>query len=118
MKKTITILLSLCFLVSTVSFTACSKSPPEDSPNSSFQEGANSTENSSLGNSTGANDDSSGNENPEPSTRPTEGLEYTLSKDESYYICSGLGTATTTDIVIASTYKNLPVSSIRNNAFV
>ncbi len=48
---------------------------------------------------------------------PTEGLAYTLSTDGTYYSCSGLGTATDTDIVIASEYNGKPVAKIANNAF-
>ncbi len=47
----------------------------------------------------------------------TEGLVYTLSFDGSHYIVSGMGTATTTDIVVPSTYKDLPVTSIGYSAF-
>ena len=47
----------------------------------------------------------------------TEGLEYTLSQDESYYIVSGIGTATTKDIVIPSIYNDLPVAAIGDSAF-
>ena len=48
---------------------------------------------------------------------PTEGLEYTLSDDGTYYICSGIGTATEKDIVIPSTYNGKPVASIGERAF-
>ncbi len=48
---------------------------------------------------------------------PTEGLEYTLSDDETYYIVYDLGTATDTDIVIPSEYKDLPVKEIGISAF-
>lgn len=48
----------------------------------------------------------------------TDGLEYTLfDKDGSYYICSGLGTATQTDIVIAPEYNGKPVKEIGEDAF-
>ncbi len=47
----------------------------------------------------------------------TEGLAYTLSDDETYYILSGIGTATDTDIVIPATYNNLPVTAIGEGAF-
>jgi hypothetical protein len=50
--------------------------------------------------------------------QPTEGLEYTLSSDETYYIVSGIGTATDTDIIIASTYNDLPVKEIADRAFM
>ncbi len=49
--------------------------------------------------------------------QPTEGLEYTLSDDQTYYICSGIGTATSTDISIADAYNNLPVTDIGDMAF-
>ena len=49
--------------------------------------------------------------------KPTEGLQYTLSSDGKYYICSGVGTATETEIVIASEYNGKPVKEIGNNAF-
>ena len=48
----------------------------------------------------------------------TEGLEYTLSDDETYYIVSGIGTCKDTpDIVIPSTYNGKPVASIGAEAF-
>lgn len=47
---------------------------------------------------------------------PTEGLEYTLSDDGTYYLFSGIGTATDSNIVIASTYKGLPVTEIKGGS--
>ena len=47
----------------------------------------------------------------------TPGLQYTLNEDGTAYIASGMGTATDTDIVIASEYNGLPVTSIGDNAF-
>ena len=44
-------------------------------------------------------------------------LEYRLSSDETYYICTGIGDITSTDIVIESEYKNLPVKEISKSAF-
>ncbi len=49
--------------------------------------------------------------------QPTEGLAYLLSDDESYYILTGLGTATDKDIVIADYYNELPVKEIEARAF-
>ena len=46
----------------------------------------------------------------------TEGLEYTLSSDETYYIVTGIGTASG-DIIIPDTYKGLPVKEIASTAF-
>ncbi len=48
---------------------------------------------------------------------PTEGLEYTLSEDGTYYIVA-IGTATDTDIVIPSEYEGLPVKEISLQAFI
>ena len=42
----------------------------------------------------------------------SEGLAYTLSSDETYYICSGMGTCTDTDLVIPAYYEGLPVKEI------
>ena len=39
----------------------------------------------------------------------SQGLEYTLSDDESYYILSGIGSCTDTIINIPSLYKDKPV---------
>lgn len=47
----------------------------------------------------------------------TEGLAYTLSSNSRYYICSGIGTATDTDIVIGLSYMGLPVREIGAEAF-
>ena len=42
----------------------------------------------------------------------TPGLEYTLNEDGAGYTATGLGTATETDIVIASEYNGLPVTAV------
>lgn len=47
----------------------------------------------------------------------TPGLQYTLNEDGTAYTASGMGTATDTNIVIASEYNGLPVTSIGDNAF-
>ena len=47
----------------------------------------------------------------------TEGLKYTLSSDGTYYLCSGIGDATETDIIIRDDYDGLPVKAINTNAF-
>ena len=46
----------------------------------------------------------------------TPGLEYELDSDLEYK-CTGIGTASTTDIVIASTYAGLPVVKVGDSAF-
>ena len=48
---------------------------------------------------------------------PTEGLAYELSDDGTYYTCTGIGTATDTDIVIARSIDGIPVTSIGKYAF-
>ena len=47
----------------------------------------------------------------------TPGLQYTLNEEGTAYTASGMGTATDTDIVIASEYNGLSVTSIGDNAF-
>jgi len=47
----------------------------------------------------------------------SEGLEYELSSDKSYYIVSGIGTCTDTDLIIPLTYEGLPVKEIGSSAF-
>ncbi|MCD8040300.1 MAG: leucine-rich repeat protein, partial [Clostridia bacterium] len=49
--------------------------------------------------------------------KPSEGLKFTLSSDKTYYTVSGIGECTDTDIVIPSTYNNLPVTAIASSAF-
>ena len=58
---------------------------------------------------------SSPDENEHETPSPTEGLVYTLSPDETYYIVDYTGTATS--VYIPNTYKNLPVKEIDGWAF-
>ena len=46
----------------------------------------------------------------------SEGLEYTLSSDKTYYIVTGIGTASG-DIIIPDTHEGLPVKEIGDDAF-
>ncbi len=50
-------------------------------------------------------------------TSTSKGLTYKIPEGETYAICSGLGTCTDTDIVIASIYQGKPVTSIVTSAF-
>ena len=49
--------------------------------------------------------------------KTSQGLQYTLSNDNSYYIVTGIGTCTDTDLVIPSVYERLPVAEIASSAF-
>ena len=49
--------------------------------------------------------------------KPSEGLQYRLSSDETYYLVSGIGTCTDTDVRIPSMHNGLPVTSIGDYAF-
>ncbi len=49
--------------------------------------------------------------------KPTEGLKYTVNSDDESYSVTGIGTATETDIVIASEFNGKPVTSISSCAF-
>ena len=50
-----------------------------------------------------------------PDWHATEGLGYT--KQSNYCICSGIGTATATDLVIAQFVDEMPVTEVRQYAF-
>ena len=73
-------------------------------------------ESSSEGESSSEEDSSVEEEEDEEKT-PSEGLEYTLSDDGTYYSVTGIGTCTDLDVVIPSTYNNLSVTSIADWAF-
>ena len=49
--------------------------------------------------------------------RISAGLEFTFNNDRKSYYVSGIGTCTDENIVIPSTYNNLPVTAIGNGAF-
>ncbi|MBQ4116734.1 MAG: leucine-rich repeat protein, partial [Clostridia bacterium] len=53
----------------------------------------------------------------EETVKYSEGLEYTLSSDETYYIVSGIGTCTDASIIIPDIYENRPVKEIKAMAF-
>ncbi len=47
----------------------------------------------------------------------SEGVEYTISETEDYYIVSGIGTFRGTELVISPIYNSLPVTTIGASAF-
>ena len=47
----------------------------------------------------------------------TQGLLFTLSSNQEYYVVSGLGSATDTDVIVPSKYKGKPVTTIGGDAF-
>lgn len=47
----------------------------------------------------------------------SKGLEYTLSANGKYYILSGMGSCTDTDIIVANTYNGKPVKEVGDGAF-
>ena len=49
---------------------------------------------------------------------PSEGLEYLLSDDGTFYIVTGIGTCTDSKVVIPDTYQNLPVTAVAKEAFI
>ena len=48
----------------------------------------------------------------------TKGLKYELSSDGNSYICTGIGTALDSDIVISDNINGIPVTSISDSAFM
>ena len=62
----------------------------------------------------------SGGDTNESSNSSSEsvGLLYELSSNGTYYSVEGIGRCTDTDLVIPSTYNNLPVTSIGSDAFL
>ncbi len=82
-RKALSAIAAVCFVIfSILGITAC---------------GENKNENESSG---------------ENLKKPTEGLKYTLSYDETYYVLSGIGTAADSNIVIPDEYNGLPVKMI------
>ena len=114
MKKFVLLLLAVCMCLSVgVMITSCSDknnetvSSSEDSYNSA--DGDNDRE---QGNSSAGEVDEK-----VPDIPPSDGLEFTLSDDEMSYIVTGTGICIDTDVVIPSTYNNLPVTEIGYGAF-
>ncbi len=54
---------------------------------------------------------------PDAAPDDEDGLAYTLSEDETYYIVTGIGNYEGTELVIPAQYKGLPVKEIADSAF-
>lgn len=52
-----------------------------------------------------------------PDIKVSEGLEFSLSEDGTYYKVEGIGDCTDSNVVIPSRYMNLPVTTISEGAF-
>lgn len=114
MKKIVVLLLAVCMcLFVSLIITACSDK--NKGTGSQSEEPYNSTE--------GGNDSDQGNgstneeDEKTPDIPPSDGLEFSLSDDGLSYIVTGTGICIDTDIVIPSTYDNLPVTEIGYGAF-
>ena len=132
-RKVLVSLLSLCMLFCTsFSLTSCeifSGLSSNSSQSSSASTPDIPDDNSSSSGNSDTPDDSSGNSStpdipdepdeplPEIDPNASVGLEYTLSDDGTYYEVVDIGSCKDTDIVISSTYKGLPVTSIGYRAF-
>ncbi len=53
----------------------------------------------------------------EPEVIYSEGLEFTLSDDDTYYILTGIGTCTDAEVYVPATYNDKPVKEIGEYAF-
>ncbi len=109
-KKLVTLLLALACLLGLTGLTACDE-------DSGTQSSSSPADTSSTVEDSSPEDSSSLEEEPPFPDTPTEGLAYELSSDGTYYIVSGIGTATDTDIVIPSTHEEKPVCEIGYRAF-
>ena len=95
-KKWLIGLMALCMSCATVAFVGCGESGNEDN--------------------TGGGEYTEQGVGVSPPVI-AEGLEYELSEDGAYYIVTGIGTCTNTDISIPSTYEGIPVKKIDGLAF-
>lgn len=117
-RKLLVVLLALMATICLAfGLSACTESESHEieqntpSGNESDIPGGNEGNDGNEGNTPGGNEGEQGGE------QFAEGLEYNLSYDGTYYIVTGIGTVTDTEIIIPSTYNGLPVTSIGNSAF-
>ena len=126
MKKILFILLAL-LLVSSNIISLASCDVYDDNTNSDYSEDDN-DDNKDENEEENAEEENAEEENAEEENEeendnqyadliPSDGLEFTLSDDETSYTVTGIGECTDTDIVIPATYEGLPVKQISNDAF-
>ena len=120
MKKGILValLLSLCFVLCLV-LAACGATKDEtDEGETTKTSQATNTSGDTIGTDESKPDtDGDTSDKNNETINPSEGLGFLLSEDKTYYIVIGMGTCTDTEIVIPSTYKDLPVAKIGSSAF-
>ena len=108
-KKWLVGLMALCMSFATVGFVGCGETPPNDDDTNTEQGGDNTGNNNQGGNTGGGTI--------APTKKPSQGLDYTLSEDKTYYIVTGIGTCTDANLVIPNTYDGLLVKEIGKDAF-
>ena len=111
--KRASILIFCLILAFALLFALCSCNKGNDSNDSNTS--TDTSSNTDTSTDTSSNTDTS--TDTDTSVEGTEGLDYTISDDESYYIVSGIGTYAEKEIIIPSTYQGLPVKKIGNSAF-
>ena len=115
MKKNVSLLIVTFMLISClIPLTACGSTTGNLEHNSNqitLNDASTSTTNLDTPSNQENKDDPNGSV---PSLTPSEGLEYILSEDETFYIVRGIGTCTDTTLVIPSTHNELPVKEIYN----
>lgn len=106
MKKLLSLLLAVCICLSCgMIFAGCT----EDESNTSPTTPSSSTPSTPNGNS--------GNQTPTAPIVYSEGLEYALSEDRTYYIVTDMGTCKDKTVIIPPTYNDMPVKEIGYAAF-
>lgn len=114
MKKFVSLLLAVCMCLSVGAMITSCKDENEE-PDLQKGDSNNSTEEGNDIEKENGFDSKEDEKTPDIS--PSDGLEFTLSDDEMSYVVTGTGICIDSDIVIPSTYNNLPVKEIGPGAF-
>ena len=114
------LLMALLSLVMCLTFVlmSCDSGKEKDEDEDDETEKTVATSDSSTDGVTGSSGDTmeSGDGTSDTSTE-SQGLEFVLSADGTSYTLVGIGTCVSEDVVIPSTYNDLPVTSIGDSAF-